>query len=484
MKSSSSREAIACKEGYPQGEKERRKKHKDALANGDALKPSRRRAAKAANGTRRHRRAKVAMLNVAAGVEDVTRLAARLALRELGASLDHPVQLVDLGQVENQVRLWRRFLPQVRPHYAVKCSPDKEVIRELHKGGCGFDCATMQELSAVLSMGVSPDDIVYSHPCKPRSHIAFAKSRGVSLMSFDNAGELHKIAAEFPQARLLLRLVCEDSSAQCPMSLKFGAARDAWPQLLNLCQELNLQLAGISFHVGSGCKDPESFEQALRDAKEVFEMIRQRGMEELRLLDIGGGFPGDEASFAQVAPIIAEKLLRLFPSSDYPELHVMAEPGRFFAASTAHLLTKVYAKAKLPAADGKDGEVCRYYVNDGLYGSFNCIIYDHVSVYPEALEDDSRQDVPCAVFGPTCDGFDVILEKHVMPELEEGEWVLWRSMGAYTSAAGSQFNGFPKAKTWYYRLAAENFAEDQHESDCADDLDDYSESGHGLSSSS
>jgi len=403
------------------------------------------------------RRPNVTVLQVSSGEDDV-KLAARRALDELGESMDQPVQLVDLGRVESQVHLWRRFLPRVRPHYAVKCSPDRELIRTLGKGGCGFDCATMHEIDTVLSLKVPPEDIVYSHPCKPRTHIAYAKSKGVKLMSFDNACELRKVATEFPEAQLLLRLVCEDSSAQCPMSLKFGASKDSWAELLGLVVELGLDLRGVSFHVGSGCKDPQSFEKALSDTQEVFRMAASMGMDALSVLDIGGGLPGDKASFEQIAPIVGEKLDRLFSSADYPGLTIIAEPGRFFAHSSAHLVTKVYAKAKLPAADGTR-DVCRYYLNDGLYGAFNCIIYDHVSVKPELLNENGRPEVPCAIFGPTCDGFDVVLEKHVLPELDEGDWVLWRNMGAYTVAAGSGFNGFPKAKPWYYRVAAYRFAE-------------------------
>eukprot|EP00434_Breviolum_minutum_P032959 symbB.v1.2.029156.t1/scaffold3143.1/size62517/5 len=398
------------------------------------------------------RRSKVTVLKGLLPGEDSIRIAAKQALQQFGEALDEPVQVVDLGNVINQIELWRKYLPHVRPHYAVKCCPDKQVIKQLLEGGCGFDCATMQEINTVLALGVSPQDIVYSHPCKPRSHIAFAKSQGISLMSFDNDVELRKVAAVYPEAQLLLRVVCEDSTAQCPMSLKFGAKSGTWKELLRMIQELKLNLAGVSFHVGSGCKDPESFETALTDAKE------EQGMEALRVLDIGGGYPGDRAGFEAIAPSIAEKLARLFPPSEYPELTIISEPGRFFAAQTAHLLTKAYAKAKLPATDGTNEQVCRYYLNDGLYGSFNCIIYDHVSVHPEPLMSEGRPEVPCALFGPTCDGlgtrFDVILEKHMMPEVEEGEWILWRNMGAYTSAAGCNFNGFPLAKAWYYRVAA------------------------------
>jgi hypothetical protein len=74
-----------------------------------------------------------------------------------------------------------------------------------------------------------------------------------------------------------------------------------------------------------------------------------------------------------------------------------------------------------------------------------------VTVYPELLEEKTCPDMPCVIFGPTCDGFDVILEKYTMPELDEDDWLLWRNMGAYTSAAGSTFNGFEKAVPWYYR---------------------------------
>ena len=69
----------------------------------------------------------------------------------------------------------------------------------------------------------------------------------------------------------------------------------------------------------AGCKDPESFEQALSDAQEVFRLAKARGMQALRVLDIGGGYPGDRLGFEKIAPGLAEKLGRLFPASEYPE---------------------------------------------------------------------------------------------------------------------------------------------------------------------
>lgn len=276
-----------------------------------------------------------------------------------------------------------------------------------------------------------------------------ANKRGVALMSFDNESELLKVSKEFPGAQLLLRLVCEDGSAQCPMSMKFGANRDQWASLIDLAKDLGLTVAGVSFHVGSGCKEPTSFEVALRDARDVFDLAAERGFQP-HVLDVGGGFPGmdsPEIRFETIADTIQTQLKDFFPSLDFPDLHIIAEPGRFFAHSTSTLLTKVFAKTKI---DDGDESTFRYYLNDGLYGSFNCVIYDHAEVSPETLKPKEGPVRKCCLFGPTCDGFDVIIKSIEMAELDEGDFVVWRNMGAYTSAAATKFNGFPRARFWYY----------------------------------
>lgn len=381
--------------------------------------------------------------------KDSERHAAAIALEMLGKSTDEAIFLLDLGRATEQLDLWKQLLPRVRPHYAVKCNPEPALLKELKDGGCGFDCATKNEIEIALSMGVSADDIVFSHPCKLRSHLRYAAEKGVRLMSFDNASELVKISCECPQAKLLLRLVCDDSNAQCPMSQKFGAGRESWVSLLDLCAALKLNFAGVSFHVGSGCREPRSFEKALRDSREVFQEAHRRGYRP-DVLDIGGGYPSCPSAFKSIAAVISEQLEAHFPQDS---LRIIAEPGRFLAAGAGSLLTKVFAKSCQPGPLGSDGPCFRYYLNDGLYGSFNCVLYDHAEVIPELLEPRAPEATKrrCCIFGPTCDGFDVILQDHLMAELDEGSWLLWRNMGAYTSAAGSEFNGFPKAIVWPFR---------------------------------
>lgn len=90
-----------------------------------------------------------------------------------------------------------------------------------------------------------------------------------------------------------------------------------------------------------------------------------------------------------------------------------------------------------------------YYINDGVYGSFNCILFDHQEVYPEVLVGGGGKQLASSVWGPTCDGLDCIASLCQLPDLPVGDWLLFRDMGAYTSAAASAFNGMPKPKCYY-----------------------------------
>jgi ornithine decarboxylase len=389
-------------------------------------------------------------------------LAAEMFLRTRDIPLkdDLPIALLDVSVLKRQADLWRTLLPRVEPFYAVKCNPNPAVIEALWSiwteyGSGGFDCASPAEMQLVLPLGVDPaKHIVYANPCKQVSAVTFAREAGVKRYIFDNTAELDKLAAICPAAELVLRVQTDDALAQCPLSNKFGAAPADCEQLLARAKELEMEVVGVSFHVGSGCSQEGAFRGALHRARAAFDEAKKHGFN-LKLLDIGGGFPGwDEdglASFSDHASDIRELLEELFPS---PDIQVIAEPGRFFVATAQAMLTTVVSVAESPKGD-------RYYLNDGLYGSFNCVLYDHASVpKPKILrrghvlqdEELSKAPVrPCTVFGPTCDGFDVITDSMPLPKLEAQDRLLFPGMGAYTSAASTSFNGFAPADVFVYQ---------------------------------
>lgn len=101
------------------------------------------------------------------------------------------------------------------------------------------------EIAAVLDLGVDPSRIIYANPCKQASHIRYAADRGVRMMTFDNAEELHKCKKHHPNAQLVLRILTDDSRSVCRFGTKFGAALGITRGLLALAKELELDVIGV-----------------------------------------------------------------------------------------------------------------------------------------------------------------------------------------------------------------------------------------------
>ncbi|CAH0480942.1 unnamed protein product [Peronospora belbahrii] len=376
--------------------------------------------------------------------------------------------VVDTAAVEDRYKLWHKYLPDVRPYYAVKCNPDPVLIEGLARLGAGFDCASQTEISSVLASGVAASDIVYANPCKQGSQIAYAQDNGVDMMTFDSQDELVKIHTISPNAKLVLRLYVDDSNSICRLGTKFGAMVHDVPDILNYAKALNLDVIGVSFHVGSGCFKVEAYSNAVASARKVFDIGHSLGFK-FKLLDIGGGFPGTENApirFEDCARALKKSLVIHFPRDS--GVRVISEPGRFFAASTHTLAVNVVGRKAAPtfnvpgqppvlaSAAAVAGQVPNYmyFVNDGLYASFNCMVYDHPSIQPVIMSDaasaDSTPMYKASIWGPTCDGMDCIMKEVEMPVLNTGQWILFPSMGAYTCAAGSDFNGFQRPQKIYF----------------------------------
>lgn len=391
--------------------------------------------------------------------------------------------VADLGQLVRRHVIWQRALPRIEPFYAMKCNPNPVILSVLAKLGTNFDCASRAEIEAVLALGVAPDRIIYANPCKSLSHLRYARDHGVRMVTFDNADELYKIRRAHPQAQCVLRILTDDSHSVCQLGLKFGAPLHTTRSLIELARELQLQLIGVSFHVGSGCRDAETFADAVRRSRRVFDEAREFGYQ-LQLLDVGGGFPGVDPSsssaegnaitFARVAAVLARAIDEHFPAHE--GVRIIAEPGRFYAASAFTLAVNVTARREQQQQNAASARTVptapiMYYLNDGVYGSFNCLVFDHAVCQPRLLVKagqfrsvgqectgsslasyEPERDGPLyesSLWGPTCDSIDCIARSVQLPRLSVGDWLAFDNMGAYTLCAASNFNGFCKSAIMY-----------------------------------
>ncbi|XP_068605993.1 ornithine decarboxylase-like [Brachionichthys hirsutus] len=370
---------------------------------------------------------------------------------------EDPFYVANLDRLYLMHLRWVTNLPRVRPFFAVKCNNTPVVLKMLSALGTGFDCASKNEIDLVLSLGATPDDIIYAHTIKPLSHIKYAEAHGVSRMTFDNEEELLKVSLSHPNAKLILRIAVDDSKSILRLNTKFGASLDSVAQLLERAKKLELDVIGISFHVGSGCTDSVAFMQAIADARHAFDIGNLLGFQ-MNLLDIGGGFSGRDnyrVKFEEFSEVINAALDDFFPPDSGVE--VIAEPGRYYVESVFTMAVNIIAKKVITdnVDENRNGEESRkmvYYINEGLHGSMNFIISDpcasKVDPYPQRAVERSEQRYVTVLWGPTCDSQDKLNGTYNLPEMHVGDWLLLDNIGAYSLTLSSDFNGFDRADVY------------------------------------
>jgi ornithine decarboxylase len=366
-------------------------------------------------------------------------------LLQLAKTHGTPLFVIDHAELRKNYALFRKHFPRVQAYYAVKVNSDPVVVETFYKLGGSFDVASMQEFHTVYRFieDLPPqerqdfiwDKIIYANTIKPIETLQ-ELDRYKPLVTFDNEEEVKKIAKHAPNAGLALRLRVPNTGSMVELSSKFGALPGEAVQLIACAHDHGLTVEGVSFHVGSQCTNPENYIQAIHLSAGIFAEAKSRGFD-LQLLDIGGGFPAAyDASvprFATLAKKLNYELDRLFPKS----IEILAEPGRFLVASAGSAVSKIIGKAV------RNDKLC-YYVDDGVYHTYSGIIFDHCTYRMKSFKAGPTQ--LCAVFGPTCDALDTISLAEQLPDLKIGDYLYSNTIGAYSAASSTHFNGFPPAK--------------------------------------
>jgi diaminopimelate decarboxylase len=245
--------------------------------------------------------------------------------------------------------------------------------------------------------------------------------------------------------KVLWRIAIKEDSSDnlaTPFSGKFGDDIDTTDKIherMEEIQKMGVNLYGIHFHCGSCHHGSSGFERAVRLARECLKVGRKYD-HEMKLMDIGGGFPSGNLSEVTI------KALKI-TENDPLGYKVIAEPGRHFCGHSFYLLTRVLGKRL------KSGKPC-YHLNESLYHSFNCNIMDGVSFENSTSQFysklDSETEEPSGIyetdnatlFGMTCDGMDIITKNINVPvEMKVADWLCVSGMGAYTYGCRSNFNG-------------------------------------------
>ena len=375
-------------------------------------------------------------------------------IKDFADGKETPFLVVDLEIISQKYDELTTCFPMAKVHYALKANPGAPVIELLRDKGCSFDIASIYELNKVLDAGVDPALISYGNTIKKAAHVKYAYEKGVRLFATDSKADLQNIAEQAPGSKVFVRILVEGGeTAEWPLSRKFGCHPDMAIDLLVQAKLNGLVPYGISFHVGSQQKDIAVWDAALSKVKYMFDWMKYEEDVELKMINMGGGFPANYISEVNPIQVYAEEILRYLHDDygdDLPE--IILEPGRSLVGESGVLVSEVV----LISRNLNDALNPGIYTDVGLFQGLIETMGESIKypIYTEKMEQHPPEG-NVVLAGPTCDSTDIMYE-HVsygLPlNLAVGDRLYWMTTGAYTNSYSSvEFNGFPPLKAYYIK---------------------------------
>ena len=366
-------------------------------------------------------------------------------LEQIAREVGTPVYVYSEAAIRRQVELFGESFKQV-PHlicYAVKANSNLSVVRRLAQWGAGFEIVSGGELFRVLKAGGSSSKVVFDGPGKTVEEIRYALESEILFFNVESAAEAELIAstarAVGKRARVSLRTNPDVDPGTHPYistgmkEHKFGIAlEEAAALYVKLRQTPEIEIVGVTCHIGSQITQLEPYREALDSLRAFVRRLQDQGIS-LRYLDFGGGlgiaYDGEEPPSASCyADLVIGAIKDL-------GLTLILEPGRVIVGNAGVLLTRVtfikdQGSKRFIIVDAGMNDLMR----PALYGS-------HHQVWSVSQKTSTQI---ADLVGPICESSDFIARNRELPAFEPGELAAVMSAGAYGFSLSSNYNSRPR----------------------------------------
>jgi len=193
----------------------------------------------------------------------------------------------------------------------------------------------------------------FGNTIKKEKDIAYFYEKGVRLFVTDSINDVDKLSRAAPGSKVFFRLLTEGLGADWPLSKKFGSHPDLARQLIKTAIRFGLEPYGISFHPGSQQRDVGQWSSALTIAAQLFNWARHDLKIDLKMINMGGGFPANYLDPTDPLQQYAEDIKRFLDNSFglvWPE-KIIIEPGRSMAGDAGVIVTEIVNIAKKSVHD-------------------------------------------------------------------------------------------------------------------------------------
>jgi diaminopimelate decarboxylase len=330
--------------------------------------------------------------------------------------------------------------------YSVKVCSNVNILKLFAKEGAGMDIVSGGELFRSLNAGVDPKKIVYSGVGKSYSEIIFALKSDILMFNVESGQEIERIneiAGNLGvKGRIAIRVNPDVDPKTHPYistgmkENKFGInIKEAFDEYLRASRMENIEVIGISCHIGSQLLDVTPFIDALSKVTELIDRLRGEGLN-IKYLDIGGGlgitYDDEDAPHPRV---YGEKVVDIIRDLGCT---LILEPGRVIAGNAGILLSKVlYTKVN----ESKNFVIIDAAMNDLVRPSFYGSFHDVRAVDKKR----SASKIEGDIVGPICESGDFIAKDREIPGFQPEDLVCIMSAGGYGFSMSSNYNSRVRA---------------------------------------
>jgi diaminopimelate decarboxylase len=342
--------------------------------------------------------------------------------------------------------------------YSVKCCSNLHILKMLVEAGAGMDVTSGGELFRALQAGCSPKKIIYAGVGKTDVEIVEAIEAGIAAFNIESEAEIeniNSIAASLGRTAVGALRVNPDVDPKThrhtttgKKETKFGVDIDRAEKVFGQYRDLDhLKLTGVHLHIGSPVMQVAPYIEAVTKATALIDRLIERG-HKIEWLDLGGGFAANYEGPEQ-APPITEHAKALLPLISHKPYRIALEPGRYLAANSGILLTRVLYR--------KMGGSKRFVIIDaGMNDLVRPVLYDSYHfiwpTQPEAANVPTKRDRTLApvmgevvdIVGPICESGDFLAKDRPLPRTKRGDLLAVFTAGAYGFAMSSNYNNRPR----------------------------------------
>jgi diaminopimelate decarboxylase len=369
-----------------------------------------------------------------------------IPVQKIAREIGTPFYLYSHRTLLHHFRVFDAAFAEV-PHivcFAVKANSNTSILRIFVSEGGGMDLVSGGELYRALKAGADPGKIVYSGVGKRKDEIDYALKTGILMFNVESDQELETInaraAAMGVRAGIALR-VNPDVDPQTHPHIstglkenKFGIDVEGSLKAYRRAAELsNLEIKGVSCHIGSQVTKLSPFIDALERLQELIRRLRDEGIT-IRYLDLGGGLG---ITYDQEAPPHPSEYARaIIDAAKGMDCTFIFEPGRVVVGNAGILVTRVlYTKGneekRFIIVDAGMNDLIR----PSLYGSYQ-------QIKPVIRRE--RGEITADVVGPICESGDFLAKGRQLPAMERDELIAVMSAGAYGFSMSSNYNSRPR----------------------------------------